>query len=249
MTNHSKGFSRRKALLFIGAAAVAIIVGEQPSVQAKKRGRRSSKPNIQPQPPSQVPSSGGANRPTINRYPSGTATCDTVRYPNCNTSSTNEDFFIPLPVFLLIGILLGGGWLLENREKVANFINEVNETAEKEAAQKQQQVAKKSAQTTNKVAKLKPKKPQSPVDPIEVELNQLSAEFGMTTMRPVRKTTKSQQVLWEVFRSEAIGPYTKEQLRSEQQITARTNVRRVGETDWMRAGEIPELANFLTLKS
>ncbi|MEG4272772.1 MULTISPECIES: DUF4339 domain-containing protein [unclassified Microcoleus] len=49
-----------------------------------------------------------------------------------------------------------------------------------------------------------------------------------------------------VFRSgEAKGPYTKLQLWEVQEITARTKVRR-GEAEWQRAGEIPELASYLT---
>ncbi|MDB9513065.1 DUF4339 domain-containing protein [Kamptonema animale CS-326] len=102
------------------------------------------------------------------------------------------------------------------------------------------------AKTTKKAKKTKAK---TPADPIEVELNQIKGELGATVMRPVRKTATSQQVLWEVFRSGPVGPYTKEQLRSQQKITAKTNVRRVGENDWTRAGEIPELADFLSSKS
>ena len=91
-------------------------------------------------------------------------------------------------------------------------------------------------------------------DPVEVELNQLAAEFGDARMRPVRKRSsatkkpKSQQAQWYVFRSgKAEGPYTKDQLRDVQQITDRTKVR-LGQTEWQRAGEIPELAAFLTQK-
>ena len=91
-------------------------------------------------------------------------------------------------------------------------------------------------------------------DPVAVELNQLAAELGDVRMRAVRKpasTTKkpkSQQAEWYVFRSgKAEGPYTKRQLRDVQQITDRTKVRR-GEAEWQRAGEIPELAAFLTQK-
>ncbi|TAF51279.1 MAG: DUF4339 domain-containing protein [Oscillatoriales cyanobacterium] len=91
-------------------------------------------------------------------------------------------------------------------------------------------------------------------DPVEVELNQLAAEFGDARMRPVRKPApatkkpKSQQAQWYVFRSgKAEGPYTKRQLRDVQKITDRTKVRR-GETEWQRAGEIPELAAYLTEK-
>jgi hypothetical protein len=52
-----------------------------------------------------------------------------------------------------------------------------------------------------------------------------------------------------VFRSgEAKGPYTRLQLWEIQDITARTKVRR-GEAEWQRAGEIPELAAYLTQKS
>ncbi|MEG4284624.1 DUF4339 domain-containing protein [Microcoleus sp. A006_D1] len=91
-------------------------------------------------------------------------------------------------------------------------------------------------------------------DPVEVELNQLAAEFGDARMRPVRKPPsatkkpKSEQAQWYVFRSgKAEGPYTKRQLRDVQKITDRTKVR-LGQTEWQRAGEIPELAAFLTQK-
>ena len=53
---------------------------------------------------------------------------------------------------------------------------------------------------------------------------------------------------WYVFRSgKAEGPYTKLQLWEIQKITARTKVRR-GEADWQRAGEISELAKYLSEK-
>jgi hypothetical protein len=53
---------------------------------------------------------------------------------------------------------------------------------------------------------------------------------------------------WYVFRSgKAEGPYTALQLWEIQKITARTKVRR-GEAEWQRAGEIAELAKFLTDK-
>jgi GYF domain 2 len=44
------------------------------------------------------------------------------------------------------------------------------------------------------------------------------------------------------------GPYTKLQLWEIQDITARTKVRRE-QAEWQRAGEIPELAAYLTQKS
>ncbi len=47
---------------------------------------------------------------------------------------------------------------------------------------------------------------------------------------------------------EAKGPYTRLHLWEIQEITARTEVRR-GEAEWQRAGEIPELAVYLTQKS
>jgi GYF domain 2 len=116
---------------------------------------------------------------------------------------------------------------------------------EKEAVKR-----KTSKKTSSKSKKSKPKKSQPLADPIEVELNQLSAEFGVTAMRPVRKTSSPEKTQWYVFRSgNAEGPYTREQLWLAQRITARTNVRREGETDWTRAGEIPELADFLNSKS
>jgi hypothetical protein len=68
---------------------------------------------------------------------------------------------------------------------------------------------------------------------------------------PVPTTTFNQSTPevaeWYVFRSGPKGPYTKLQLWEIQKITARTKVRR-GETDWQRAGEVPELAKYLTEK-
>ncbi|MEG4863772.1 MULTISPECIES: DUF4339 domain-containing protein [unclassified Microcoleus] len=53
---------------------------------------------------------------------------------------------------------------------------------------------------------------------------------------------------WYVFRSgKAEGPYTALQLWEVQKITDRTKVRR-GEADWQRAGEVSELAKYLTKK-
>jgi hypothetical protein len=53
---------------------------------------------------------------------------------------------------------------------------------------------------------------------------------------------------WYVFRSgKAEGPYTALQLWEVQKITARTKVRR-REAEWQRAGEIPELAKYLSEK-
>jgi hypothetical protein len=84
-------------------------------------------------------------------------------------------------------------------------------------------------------------------NPIEQELNQLSADAGATRMRPTRQATP-EVADWYVFRSgKAEGPYTKLQLWEVQKITARTKVRR-GEADWQRAGEVSELAKFLTNK-
>jgi len=82
---------------------------------------------------------------------------------------------------------------------------------------------------------------------IEQELNQLSANAGATRMRPVRQPTP-EVADWYVFRSgKAEGPYTKLQLWEIQNITARTKVRR-GEADWQRAGEVSELAKYLSEK-
>jgi hypothetical protein len=105
-----------------------------------------------------------------------------------------------------------------------------------------------------KAKKQKPTKTRSPAatnlpapNPIEQELNQLSADAGATRMRPVRQATP-EVADWYVFRSgKAEGPYTKLQLWEVQKITARTKVRR-GEAEWQRAGEISELAKFLTDK-
>jgi hypothetical protein len=68
---------------------------------------------------------------------------------------------------------------------------------------------------------------------------------------PVQTTTFNQSTPevaeWYVFRSGPKGPYTKLQLWEIQKITARTKVRR-GEADWQRAGEVSELAKYLTEK-
>jgi hypothetical protein len=112
-----------------------------------------------------------------------------------------------------------------------------------------------------KAKKQKPTKTRSPAatnlpapNPIEQELNQLSADAGATRMRPVRQATPivkqatPEVADWYVFRSgKAEGPYTKLELWEVQKITARTKVRR-GEADWQRAGEVSELAKFLTDK-
>lgn len=66
-------------------------------------------------------------------------------------------------------------------------------------------------------------------------------------VKPVRQATPEISE-WYVFRSgEAEGLYTRLQLWEVQKITARTKVRR-GEADWQRAGEISELAKYLTEK-
>jgi hypothetical protein len=82
-------------------------------------------------------------------------------------------------------------------------------------------------------------KPAPPPDPIQEELDRLAEERWLSEHGSLAQK-------WEVFRSGAHGPYTREDLRSIQKITARTNVRRVGEEKWTRAGEIPELADILS---
>lgn len=53
---------------------------------------------------------------------------------------------------------------------------------------------------------------------------------------------------WYVFRSGKVeGPYTALQLWEVQKITARTKVRR-GKAEWQRAGEVSELAKYLSEK-
>ena len=98
--------------------------------------------------------------------------------------------------------------------------------------------------------KRSPNSNSPPPNPVEQELNQLKATTGMNRMKPVRRSTQPTPEVpqWYVFRSgEAKGPYTRLQLWEVQEITARTKVRR-GEAEWQRAGEIPELAAYLTQK-
>lgn len=100
-----------------------------------------------------------------------------------------------------------------------------------------------------------PTKRRSPTEnlpapnPVEQELNQLRAESGMTQMKTARSVVPVPEVPeWYVFRSgNTEGPYTKLQLLDIQQITHRTKVR-CGEAEWQRAGDIPELAAYLTEK-
>jgi hypothetical protein len=78
-------------------------------------------------------------------------------------------------------------------------------------------------------------------------------EPAPTSSPPVRTIKTPKQATpevadWYVFRSgKAEGPYTKLQLWEVQQITARTKVRR-GEANWQRAGEVSELAKYLSDK-
>jgi GYF domain 2 len=82
-------------------------------------------------------------------------------------------------------------------------------------------------------------KPAPPPDPIQEELDRLAEEVWLANHGQSAQK-------WEVFRSGAQGPYTREEMRTVQKITARTNVRRVGEPKWTRAGEIPELSDVLS---
>jgi GYF domain 2 len=87
------------------------------------------------------------------------------------------------------------------------------------------------------------------IDPIEQELNQMKFESGMNRVKSVRRAASVPEVSeWYVFRSgQPEGPYTKLQLLEVQKITDRTKVR-LGEAEWQRAGEIPQLAAYLTEK-
>jgi len=143
-------------------------------------------------------------------------------------------------IWTTIAVILWHFWGRKQAAKImaANIITKTQTKAK----------AKKGKSKTQKVRSSK--KLETPADPIEVELNQMSAEFGMTSMRPVRKNLHPEQTKWYVFRGgQAEGPYTREQLWLAQRITARSNVRREGETDWTRAGEIAELADFIRSKS
>lgn len=86
------------------------------------------------------------------------------------------------------------------------------------------------------------------VNPIEQELNQLKAQPGMSRMNARLAPPNSEIPEWYVFRSgKAEGPYTALQLWEVQKITDRTKVRR-GESEWQPAGEISELAKYLSQK-
>ncbi len=104
------------------------------------------------------------------------------------------------------------------------------------------------AKTQEPTKRRSPKNLPAP-DPVEQELNQLKAQSGMSRMKTVRPAVSTPEAAeWYVFRGgNAEGPYTKMQLLEVQQISDRTKVRR-GETDWQRAGEISELAAYLTEK-
>ena len=113
---------------------------------------------------------------------------------------------------------------------------------------------RRAVKSASKTKQQKPTKTRPPAaknlpdpHPIEQGLNQLSADAGATRMRPVRPAAP-EVADWYVFRSgKAEGPYTALQLWEVQKITDRTKVRR-GEADWQRAGEIPELAKYLSKK-
>ncbi|HLO47903.1 MAG TPA: DUF4339 domain-containing protein [Kamptonema sp.] len=139
-------------------------------------------------------------------------------------------------IWTIIAIILWHSW---GRSRAAKMIG----TSIKTTKNKQKKRKKIQKSTPHK-------KPQPPVDPDKVELNEISAELGMIPMKPVRKTLDPNQTQWYVFRSgQSEGPYTREQLWLAQRITARSNVRREGETDWTRAGDISELADFLKNKT
>jgi len=84
-----------------------------------------------------------------------------------------------------------------------------------------------------------------------VKMNQKSTPPPTPT--PARRAKSVRQAVpeiadWYVFRSgKAEGPYTSLQLWEVQKITARTKVRR-GEAEWQRAGEVSELAKYLSEK-
>ena len=119
---------------------------------------------------------------------------------------------------------------------------------------RRRRAAKQERRSQNSSAPAAKQKRRSPAatnlpapNPIEQELNQLSADAGATRMRPVRPAAP-EVADWYVFRSgKAEGPYTALQLWEVQNITDRTKVRR-GEADWQRAGEVPELAKYLSKK-
>ncbi|MEG4408999.1 DUF4339 domain-containing protein [Microcoleus sp. MON2_D5] len=84
-----------------------------------------------------------------------------------------------------------------------------------------------------------------------VKMNQKSTP--PPTPAPAKRAKSVRQAVpevadWYVFRSgKAEGPYTALQLWEVQKITARTKVKR-GEADWQKAGEVSELAKYLSEK-
>ncbi|MDF0552814.1 DUF4339 domain-containing protein [Kamptonema sp. UHCC 0994] len=236
---HSKAFSRREALILIGAAAATIITGH-PAQAKKRRGSRGSgttpdltKPDTQTQPSQSQPI-----RPNKSGY-LAPIPCDT-RYSNCNATTVDENFN-PGPMILLSSTLLGGGWLVQNRAKVAEFMKEFNEAMADDTIPKKQISSKPKPSSKSLTKSSTPPKSKQTKKVAPLTTNSLEGSLAA----PVKKLKEKAE--WYVFRSgNAEGPYTKGQLRDVQRITARTSVKREGQEDWVKAGSIEELASFLT---
>jgi hypothetical protein len=114
---------------------------------------------------------------------------------------------------------------------------------------------RRAAKSVAKAKTPEPAKRRSPTgnlpapDPIEQELNQLKAGIGMNKMKAVRRKASPPLEIpeWYVFQGGQVeGPHTRLQLWEILEITARSKVRRRGQTEWQCAAEIPELAAYLT---
>jgi len=157
-----------------------------------------------------------------------------IIFKSFEKSSSPKDAALYITVWTVITINLWHFWGRDRARKI------MSKNLAKTAPKNQSKTNKKAQKPQ------KPRPPVSPVDSIEVELNEMSADFGMTLMKPVRKTPNPDETKWYVFRrGESEGPYTRNQLWLARRITAGSKVRRENETEWTIAGKIPELKDIL----
>ena len=157
-----------------------------------------------------------------------------IIFKSFEKSSSPKDAALYITVWTVITINLWHFWGRDRARKI------MSKNLAKTAPKNQSKTNKKAQKPQ------KPRPPVSPVDSIEVELNEMSADFGMTLMKPVRKTPNPDETKWYVFRGgESEVPYTRNQLWLARRITAGSKVRRENETEWTIAGKIPELKDFL----